>query len=150
MEYTFKSQNGYCPQCVAFGRIYYIQDRYIGEGKYEYALMSGSLEKKIPRKYLNAEKMVSSLIGSEYSDDIASVNLLLSQMTFRRCGPYRLIEHDGIKYVWDELKKELREYTEPKQETGYCDTYLECLNMAKEILKAKEQEINGTQLNLFG
>lgn len=149
MKYVFKGEKGYCPQCVAFGRIYFIQDRYIGGERYEYALMSRPLGKKATQKFGDVKRMVSGLIGSEISDDIA-VELLLSQMTVYQCSSYRLIEKDGAKFVWDGLKKELREYTEQKQETGYCNTYLECLNMAKEILKRKEQESAGMQLSLFG
>lgn len=148
MEYVFKGEKGYCPQCVAFGRVYFIQDRYVGGEKYEYTLMSRSFEKNPPQKFRDAKEMVSSLIGSEISDDIA-VNLLLSQMTVYQCSSYRLVEKNNTKFIWDESKKELREYTEPKQETGYCNTYLECLNMAKEILKRKEQESAGMQLSLF-
>ena len=149
MEYAFKSERGYCPRCVAFGKVYFIQDRYIGGEKYEYALMSRTLQKKVPKKFEDVKKMMSMLIGSEITDDIA-VNLLLSQMTVYQCSSYRMIEKDGVKYVWDDRNKELRDYTEPKQETGYCDTYLECLNMAKEILKKRELESMGTQLSLFG
>lgn len=148
MEYVFKSENGYCPQCIAFGKVYFIQDRYIGGEKYEYALMSRDLAKRKFQKFTDAKKMVSSLIGSEITDDIA-VNLLLSQMTLYQIGSLRMIENDGVKYVWDSNNKVLREYVESKQETGYCNTYLECLNMAKEILKKMEQEFIGMQLSLF-
>lgn len=139
MKYTFRSKKGYCPECIAFGKVYYIQDRYIGGEKYEYALMSRSLEKSTPRKFPDAKKMVSYIIGSDITNDITA-NLLLSQMMVYQCSQYRMIERDGTKYVRDDSKKELRDYIEPKQETGYCDTYLECLNMAKEFLKKVEQE----------
>lgn len=148
MEYVFKGEKGFCPKCVAFGRVYFIQDRYISREKYEYALMSRPSEKKASQKFESVKEMVNSLMDSEISDDIA-INLLLNQMTVYQCSSYRLIEKDDAKYVWDDLKKELREYTEPKQETGYCDTYLECLNMAKEILKRKERDSAGIQLSLF-
>ena len=148
MEYVFKSEKGYCPKCIAFGKVYFIQDRYIGGEKYEYALMSRPLEKKAPAHFTNVKKMVSSLIGSEITDDIA-VNLLLSQMTEYQCNSYRMIESDGVKYVWDDKHNELREYTEPKQETGYCNTYLECLNVAKEILEKENRKRIGTQMTLF-
>lgn len=149
MEFVFKAEKGYCPKCIAFGKVYFIQDRYIGGEKYEYALMSKPLEKKIPRHFENIKKMVSSIICEEITDDIAA-NLILSQMTEYRCSSYRLIEKDGVKYVWDDKDKELREYIEPKKETGYFDTYLECLNIAKKILKKREQEDSGTQMSLFG
>lgn len=143
MEYVFASERGCCPQCIAFGKVYFIQDKFIGGNKYEYALMSRPLEKKIPQKFPDTKKMISKLIGEEIKDDIA-VNLLLTHITIYQCSSYRMIEQDGVKYVWDELKKELREYIEPEQETGYCNTYLECLNMAKEILKNMEQQYRST------
>lgn len=148
MEYVFRSERGFCPQCIAFGNVYFIQDRYIGGEKYEYALMSRPLKKPIPKHFKNVREMVSSLIGSDITDDI-TVNLLLSQMTEYQCTSCRMIKNDGVKYVWDDTRKELREYTEPKQETGYCSTYLECLNLAKEFLEKKERECIGTQLSLF-
>lgn len=148
MEYVFKSERGYCPQCVAFGKIYFIQDRYVGGEKYEYALMSRSAEKKVAQKFHDIKKMVSFFAGNDITDNIA-VNLLLSQMTVYQCSHYRMIEQNGVKYIWDNKNKELREYTEPKQETGYCDSYMECLNIAKEILRKIEHERNGTQITLF-
>lgn len=148
MEYVFKSERGYCPQCIAFGKVYFIQDRYIGGKKYEYALMSRPIEKKVGQKFQNVKKMLSYFVGNDITDDIAA-NLLLSQMTVYQCSQYRMIEESGVKYVWDSQKKELREYTEPNQETGYCDTYLECLNIAKEILEKIEREREGMQLTLF-
>lgn len=148
MKYVFKGEKGYCPRCVAFGRVYFIQDRYIGGEKYEYALMSKPAEKKNAQKFPDVKRMVSFLFRENITDDIAT-NLLLSQITVCKSDSYRMIEKDGVKYVWDGSKNELREYTEPKQETGYCNTYLECLDMAKEILKRKEQESAGMQLSLF-
>lgn len=148
MKYVFRSENGLCPKCIAFGRVYYIQDRYCGGDKYEYCLMSKSADKTESKHFKNKTEMISSLIGTVITDEIA-VNLLLSQITLFQCGSLRMLEQNGKKYVWNETKNELMEYTEPKQETGYCDTYLECLNMAKEILEKMEQEHSGTQLSLF-
>ena len=122
MDYTFVSKDGFCPSCVAFGKRWFIKDRYIGGDKYEYALMSRYLEEKVPTHFANVKMMVSSLVGSEITDEIA-VNLLLSQITEYQCSSYRMIEYNDIKYIWNDERKELREYTEPKQETGYCSTY---------------------------
>ena len=148
MKYVFKSERGYCPQCVAFGKVYFIQDRYVGGKKYEYALMSRPVEKKVIQKFHDIKKMVSFFAGNDITDDIA-VNLLLRKMTVYQCSNYRMIEQDGVKYIWDNQNKELREYTEPKQESGYCDSYTECLNISKEILRKMEQERNETQMTLF-
>ena len=148
MKYVFKSERGFCHQCVAFGKVYFIQDRYVDGEKYEYALMSRPVEKKITHKFNDIKKMVSFFNGNDITDDI-TVNLMLSQMTVYQCSNYRMIEQDGVKYIWDNKNKELREYMEPKQETGYFDSYTECLNVAKEILRKMEQERNGTQMTLF-
>ena len=148
MKYVFKAEGGCCPQCIAFDRVYFIQDKYIGGDKYEYALMSRPIEKKVAQKFLDEKGMISFLLKQDISDEIAA-NLLLSQMTVYRSGTRRMLEYNETKYVWDSIKKELKEYIEPIQETGYCDTYTECLNLAKDILKMKETESIGVQMNLF-
>lgn len=149
MKYVFRSENGDCPKCAAFDRVYYIRDRYLGGEKYEYALMSIPAEKPESKHFKDKKEMVGSLLGILIADDITA-NLYLSQLTVYQCGSLRMLERNGKRFIWDDAKKELKDYTEPKQETGYCDTYLECLNMAKEILKRKEQESAGMQLSLFG
>lgn len=148
MNYVFRSENGYCPKCVAFGRLYYIQDRNIGGEKYEYALMSKPAEKMESTHFKDKNEMIGSLLGITITDNIAA-NIYLDQMTEYQCGNRRMLDISGEKFIWDDTRKELRKYTEPKQETGYCNTYLECLNMAKEILRKKEQENAGMQLSLF-
>ena len=147
MKYAFRSERGLCPKCIAFGKIYFIQDRYIGGEKYEYALMSKPVKSKI-QKFSDVKKMVNYLFEEKITDNIA-INLLLSQMTIYQSGSYRMLEKNGIKYVWDETQKELRELIEPKQETGYFDTYLECLNTAKKILENEELKNKGIQLSFF-
>lgn len=144
-KYIFKSKNGYCPQCIAFGKVYFIQDRHIGGEKYEYALMSKSMKTKI-WIFPDAKKMISFLVGEKITDDIAA-NLLISQMTIYQCNSRRMLEKDGVKYIWDSCQKELREFAEPKQETGYCSTYWECLNLSKEILRKLEQKDAGLPLS---
>lgn len=145
-NYIFKSEKGYCPQCIAFGRLYFIQDRYIGGEKYEYALMSKPMNKKNTWKFSDAKKMISFLMDEDITDDIAG-NLLINQITVYQCGSNKMMEKDGVKYIWDDCKKELREYSEPTQETGYCSTYLECLNLSKKILKNMEQKSAGIRLS---
>lgn len=139
MGYIFRRENGFCPKCEAFGRAYYIQDRYIGEGQYEYALMSKPLKQNTVQKFANTKDMVSSLAGMQITDDIA-VNLLLSQMMEYQCNQYVLLNCGEDQYVWDRKEKELREHIKPKQETGFFGTYRECLTEAKRILIKKEQE----------
>ena len=148
MKYVFRSENGCCPKCTAFGRVYYIQDRYLGGEKYEYALMSKPAKNQESKHFKDKNEMVGSLLGIVTTDDIA-VNLYLNQMTVYQCGNLRMLERNGKKLIYDDTKKELREYTEPKQETGFCDGYLVCLIMAIEFLKKNEQESSGMQVSLF-
>ncbi|MDD7739781.1 MAG: hypothetical protein PUJ62_06875 [Lachnospiraceae bacterium] len=149
MKYTFKSENGCCPKCIAFGREYYIQDRYLGGDKYEYALMSKPLVTAEPVHYKDVCEMLSNLLGTVITDNVTA-DLLLSQRTICRSASFRMLEQNGKKFVWNEMQNELREYTDPKQETGYCDSYRECLNMAKEILEKKEREENGVHVSFLG
>lgn len=149
MKYAFRSENGCCPKCIAFGREYYIQDRYLGGDKYEYALMSKPIATADPVHFKDASEMLGSLLGTVITDEIAA-DLLLSQITVYRSASFRMLEQNGKKYVWNEMENELREYTDPKQETGYFDTYRECLSMSKEILEKKEQEENGVHVSFLG
>lgn len=137
MEYVFRTRGGMCPQCIAFGKVFFIQDRHIGGEKYEYALMSRPIDKKVSQKFQDEKEMVSFLFSEDIADSLTA-NLLLNYMISYQSAQYCMIEHDGVKYVWDRIKNELREYIEPVRETGWCNSYLECLNIAKEILKKKE------------
>lgn len=146
-KYIFRSKNGCCPQCIAFGKIYFIQDRHIGGEKYEYALMSKPIKTKT-WIFSDTKNMISFLAGEEITDDIAT-NLYMSQMTVYQCSSRRILETNGVKYIWDSYQKELRKLVEPEQETGYCSTYWECLNLSKEILKNLEQKDAGIQLSFL-
>lgn len=133
MNYKFSGKDGHCPECVAFGKRYYIQDKYIGQDKYNYALMSMSVDVEKPKQFKNKKELASYLYGSDILDDIA-VDLLIGQVTKVQSSSGRILEHSGSVYIWSEERKTLTRYIEPKQETGWCDTYLECLQMAKKIL----------------
>lgn len=148
MEYVFKSENGYAPRCEAFGRIWYIADRYIGGDRYEHCLMSKSTEKSKRMLFPDKKAMVNYLCNADTQDDIGA-NLLLQFMIQCRTGNGSLLlEKDGQRYVWKAEEKMLYWVEEPKRHTGYM-TYNECLQMAKGILVAKERESNGMQLSLF-
>lgn len=76
MNFVFTSKDGQCPACHAFGRKWYIQDRYIGGDAYEYCLMSLSAEK--PQKYLFKNQCeVAKWFNdenhlAEYDEDVAA------------------------------------------------------------------------------
>ena len=147
MEYTFKSKDGHCPESIAFGRRYYIQDRYIGAGRYEYALMSRPDMVVHSIRFKSRKDCVSYLVGTTVGDDITA-NLLMGQLIDYQCGNLMMLNTGDQKYVWDEENKTLRTYTEPVQETGYCDTYSECLGMAKKILSRLQERENGDNWSL--
>lgn len=148
MEYKFTSEKGYCPQCIAFGKRYYIQDKYIGADEYNYALMSIPLDREEPKQFKDKKELMSYLLNSVVNDDITA-NLLMSQRVIRSSGSYKMLEENGMQYIWSEEHKTLRVYVEPKQETGYFENYLDCLTMAKKILLDMEYQRNGKQLSLL-
>ena len=139
-NYTFTAKDGHCPGCNAFGRRWYIQDKYIGGDKYEYALMSRSLAIEEPLVFLNKGHLAKWLNGDgsdrNYEDDIA--DFIISRHIYFDSSDKALLSKDGINYIYDKAKITLTKSVDSVQETGWCSTYLECLNMAKDILKSKE------------
>ena len=147
-DFVFTSENGMCPQCTAFGKKYFIQDRLIGGRDYEYALMSYPAGKCETLKFPDKNKLVSWLIKSDVTDDIAA-NLIIGQHTLHRYSDTFLLEIEERMFVMKESDLSLREYIEPVQETGWFDKYKECLNTAKKLLDEMRTKINGEQLTLF-
>ena len=60
----------------------------------------------------------------------------------------KLVENKGRKFVLYE-DSTIKEYIEPTQETGWFQTYLECLNLSKEILRKLQVKREGEQMQLF-
>lgn len=141
-NYTFTAKDGHCPGCTAFGRRWYIQDKYIGGDKYEYALMSRSLAIEEPLVFLNKSHLAKWLNGDSsdrnYEDDVA--DFIISRHIYADIYNKALLYKDNVSYIYDKEKFTLIKTIEVKQETGWCSTYLECLSMAKNILKSKEMQ----------
>lgn len=142
MNFGFKTENGYCPSCKAFGRIWYIQDRESGTNNYEYALFSKSADKPKEYKFKNKSEIVNFLndwkTEKEYDELIIQCNI--GYHTIMNFTEVALLEKKGVRFRFDKTNNTLTELEEPRQETGFMP-YLECLTMAKDIL----QKIYGKQ-----
>ena len=60
-----------------------------------------------------------------------------------------LLEKDGTHYRLNKHNFTITQLHKHQQETGWCASYAECLALAKDILKNKEKEQFGEQVNLF-
>ena len=137
MNFIFKTQNGSCPTCVAFGRIWYIQDREIGTNCYEYALYSKSAEP--PKEYhfktkRDVAKFLNDCKDNKAIYDELTTEYIISRQTVVECWETSMITKNGILYRFDKNKNTLTEIHESRQETGFM-SYLACLNIAKDILQ---------------
>lgn len=140
-KFRFTAKDGYCPQCSAYGRRWYIRDRYVGLREYEYCLMSVSEEDPVQYSFKNKGELAAWLNGdkknTEYDDAVA--DFVISQHI--NCnGNYSdraLLSLRDVEYIWDKRKNTLTEVQERRQETGWFDSYMECLIAAKEILEER-------------
>ena len=150
---VFTAKDGMCPKYDAFGKRYYIQDRFFG-GNYEYALMSRGLTTGEVLRFPDNRMLAAWLNGRKERildglDDVTA-NYVIRRDMLQEYNDMSLIEKDGKKYILKKAGKEflLNEYREPIQETGWFPGYRECLNMAKKILSDMENKINGEQMTL--
>lgn len=148
-RYAFKAENGMCPQCIAHGKKYYIQDRYYG-GRYEYALMSLPVSKNRELKFNDIYGVVEWLVGEDIRDDNA-IRFIMGQHVDYKLNfeDMCMLKRQGEKYVLDKRRLCIRPFTEPVQETGWFQSYYECLGTAKELLERIEKIKNGEQMELF-
>lgn len=154
MKFIFKPPySGFCPQCSAFGRRWYITERNISNSdQYEYCLMSVSTEPENKYKFKNLRKVTEWICNIEdlsKQDDWHIKNWFLSRYSKYEDYDTMLLEKDGIQYRLDKQTLIITQLHEHIQETGWCSTYNECLNLAKEKLERMEKEQNGEQLELF-
>lgn len=143
-KYNFSSKNGFCPQCLAFGRCWYIQDRFIGGSAYEYCLMSETNEKS--KEYIfKSKKEIAKWLNEDESNieyDESTVDYIISCNTDLSCNYYDkvIITHHGADYIYNKKHNTLTAMKEKKQETGWFDSYRECVKIAKEILCSIEKK----------
>lgn len=154
-KYIFRAENGFCPKCEAFGRIWYIFERNIYGNKYEHCLMSMPIEEPDGLCFKNKKEIAAWLNGDkieagEYTDEMADYIINYNTVPGFNFAEKAMLEKDGVKYRYDREKNLLTEYREDKQETGYFDNYYDCLKAAKEILEniEKLQEKQTVQMTL--
>lgn len=137
-DYTFNSKNGSCPSCSAFGRKWFIQDKFFG-GSYQYCLMSVSEEPRTKYVFKTKEEFAKWLqddkSDDEYSEEVTDY-IIRRNLVHDYYNMASLVKNDKC-YVYDKENLTLTPFLERKQETGWCDSYFECLNMAKEILRKR-------------
>ena len=143
-EYKFSAKNGFCPKCSAFGRTWFIQDKYIGGDTYEYCLMSVTEEK--PKKYvIGSKRELAKWLNEDKSNanyDDALADLIIARYIDWKAdySDRAMIVWHGNEYIYHKAKHTLTAIPERKQETGWYDSYRECLKAAKEILEKQERE----------
>lgn len=133
MEFSFTSKNGYCPECNAFGRKWYIKDRHIYGDTYEYCLMSMPLIPQPVYKFQDLHDVAAWLSGIS---DLARKEDLWLQYFISRwikddCGDVALVEKDGVQYRYEKENHLLKALPERRQESCWYDKYRECLADAK-------------------
>lgn len=136
--FTFASKNGLCPECRAYGRKWYIQDRAVGTGCYDYCLMSVTTEPPKAYQFKNLAEVAAWLNNSDQLEsDEVWVGILIRRWTIADADNLALIEKNGVQYRLDKIAHTLTELPERRQETGWFNSYRECLTEAKDILRQK-------------
>ena len=104
--------------------------------------MSKPISKPVQQKFKN-KKGIAKWINDdtrekEYSDETAEY-IVSRQINWRyNFSDKAIIEKDGESYIYDKVKHTITAVVEPKKETGWFDSYHECLRIAKEILTGME------------
>ena len=151
MEFTFRSVNGFCPSCKAFGRVWYIKDRCISNNIYEYCLMSKELKERPVYRFKNHAEIAKWLNKDESNCeyDELTTEIIINRSTITNYADMALVERDNIQYKFDKRKNTLAELVQQKQETGWHEKYIDCLKVAKEILQKMYEEQTGEQISFI-
>lgn len=142
MSYAFTSKNGFCPACTVFGKIWFIQDRLVGGNDYEYCLMSRPETKPTQHKFKNKTDIARWLNddnGKAEYDDVTADYVISRQIKHGyNLSDKAIVEKGNENYIYDKVKNTMTAVVEPDKETGWFDSYHECLRIAKEILANME------------
>lgn len=114
--------------------------------------MSVSTEPQVTHKFQNLRKVtewICNIADLSKEDDWYIKNWYLSRYIKYEDSEAFLLEKDGIQYRLDKQTFIITQLHRHIQETGWCSTYNECLNLAKEHLERIKKEQNGEQLELF-
>lgn len=137
MAFVFTAKNGCCPECIAFGRRWYIMDRHLYGDTYEYCLMSVSTEPQ-PVYQFNSRRDLASWLNDieDYTEkDEWWIDFFIRRWIRQDYADVALIEKNGIQYRYDKEKHTLTALPERRQESCWYEKYRECLAHSKEILR---------------
>lgn len=139
MKFAFTSKNGFCPECTAFGRKWYIKDRHRYDNVYEYCLMSVPLSPPLVYQFKDKKEVALWLNGFDHLSEREEqlIGLYINRWIQADYGDLALVEKNGIQYRYDKAKNILTALPERRQETCWYDKYRECLADAKELLTKK-------------
>ena len=144
MKYVFRSQDGFCPQCIAFGRTWIIRDRHIYGNTYEYCLTSIPLDPPPKFHFRNKAEVAAWLNEMDdnqlFQEDEYWIDFYIRRWTVYSSGDNALIEKKGIEYRYNRKTNVVVQIPSERQETGWFPGYRECVSVATEILKRKEKE----------
>lgn len=141
-SFVFTSRNGCCPECIAFGRKWFIQDRPYYGNTYEYCLMSVTLDAQPTYCFKDKKELADWLNGPftfRKNEDFWT-DFCISRWTKVDYNDVALIEKDGIQYRYDKEKITLTVIPERRQESCWYDKYRECLADAKEHLQQEARK----------
>lgn len=152
MDFVFKSTfTGGCPECMAFGRRWYIKDRFVSENVYEYCLMSVDTGSQITYKFNSLRELTEWICGvkdlSKETEHFIK-NWYLKRYVKFETTDAALLKKDGIEYRLDKKAFTLSQLHECIQETGWHSSYRDCLETSKGILRRMEKEQSGKQIAL--
>lgn len=139
MKFTFTSKDGHCPECTAFGRKWYIKDRYLYDNVYEYCLMSIPISPPAIYQFQDKKAVALWLNGFDHLSEREEqlIDFYINRWIQADCSDMALVEKNGIQYRYDKVKNTLTSLPERRQESCWYDKYCECLADAKALLAKK-------------
>ena len=143
MGYLFRAKDGLCPECIAFGRKWFIMDRNI-YGHYEFSLFSIPIEKPPIYQFRDLKEVVCWLndFDSLSVKEEPLLNYYLRRWIVADYYYLALIEKNGVQYRYDKGSFSLSMLPERHQETGWFSGYRECIREAKAILRKIESGLD--------
>ena len=139
-EYVFRSENGYCPECIAFGRKWYIQDREYYPGVYEYCLRSFPMNDTEKKYFQSVSEVAAWFQGTDADIEKETAEWIIKRYSYLSTENAAILEKDGKKYKYDKKDKSITRMPEHRSETGWFSSYRECMQAAKDILSRQDPE----------
>lgn len=137
-KFVFQSKNGYCPECIAFGRKWYIQDRELYPGMYEYCLRSFALDDTEKKYFQSTSEVVAWFQGIETNVERETAEWIIKRYSYLNTENAAILVKGGKTYRYDKKENSVTRVPEHRSETGWFSSYRECLQAAKDILCRQE------------